>query len=310
MILLAVAAALQSCDKPFELSLPLAVTSNRIDLEQYSGSTHVLVYSTGRWTAALDKEVDWLSLNKVTGVGNNDLVVTFSENYSAARQVGLVISTAELKDTISIVQAGPVTEPSYAFLSSTVNLAFSPSTFTIPVTTNLRYGAEAMKVSVNYLDEESGWVKDVTCSGKGVNLTVKENKSGWSRSASLDLFFKDETGKYKDFRATVKLVQTMDAPKVKLSTNRGVYEAAAASCTVPTTVNTLWPYFDLVEVSMSNMDEENPWIRDIVLTQSGLKFSLSANDGSSARKSKITLYYEDKEGNTANASFEVNQNPA
>ena len=44
------AAAVLSCDKPFEMDLPLAVNSHKLTLSSTSGSTHILIYADGDWT--------------------------------------------------------------------------------------------------------------------------------------------------------------------------------------------------------------------------------------------------------------------
>lgn len=63
-----------SCDKPYKMDLPLSVAQRNISLSKDAGSTHVLVYADGDWTATFTEPVDWASLNKVSGYGNSDLV--------------------------------------------------------------------------------------------------------------------------------------------------------------------------------------------------------------------------------------------
>ena len=72
MIRALLAAALLSlgavaCDKPYEMNLPLAVNQHLITLQKEAGSTHILVWSDGGWSARFDKPIDWGSLNKATG---------------------------------------------------------------------------------------------------------------------------------------------------------------------------------------------------------------------------------------------------
>ena len=105
--LLALGAA--ACDKPFEMDLPLAVNQHTITLKKEAGSTHILVWWDGCWSARFDKPIDWGSLNKATGEGNSDIVFTYSTNYGISRTVGLVLERGELRDTIQINQDGPYT---------------------------------------------------------------------------------------------------------------------------------------------------------------------------------------------------------
>ena len=102
------AVAVFSCDKPFELDLPLAVNNHKLTLQKEAGSTHILVYANGPWTAEFSRNIEWASLNKLSGEGNNDLVLSYSANYGISRNVGIILSAGALKDTISITQIGEV----------------------------------------------------------------------------------------------------------------------------------------------------------------------------------------------------------
>lgn len=51
--LTALTTALTGCQEDFELDLPLAVSARELSLTKDAGSTHVLVYSNGDWTAIL-----------------------------------------------------------------------------------------------------------------------------------------------------------------------------------------------------------------------------------------------------------------
>lgn len=53
----------QACDKPFEFDRPLAVSSRAVTLSEKAGSTHVMVYSNGPWTASFTEPVKWASLD-------------------------------------------------------------------------------------------------------------------------------------------------------------------------------------------------------------------------------------------------------
>ena len=76
--LTALTTALTGCQEDFELDLPLAVSARELSLTKDAGSTHVLVYSNGDWTARFTRPVKWASLNKLQGYGNNEIVFTVS----------------------------------------------------------------------------------------------------------------------------------------------------------------------------------------------------------------------------------------
>ena len=50
MILTAVL-TIVGCNKTFEMDLPLAVSSRVIDLTKDAGTTHIMIYADGDWTA-------------------------------------------------------------------------------------------------------------------------------------------------------------------------------------------------------------------------------------------------------------------
>ena len=104
----AFAAALTGCQKDFEMDLPLAVAARELSLSKEAGSTHVLVYSNGEWTARFTRNVKWASLNKLEGYGNHEIVFTYAANYGISRKVGVVFQKGELADTVMFTQAGTV----------------------------------------------------------------------------------------------------------------------------------------------------------------------------------------------------------
>lgn len=94
--LTALTTALTGCQEDFELDLPLAVSARELSLTKDAGSTHVLVYSNGDWTARFTRPVKWASLNKLQGYGNNEIVFTYSANYGISRKIGVVFEKGSL----------------------------------------------------------------------------------------------------------------------------------------------------------------------------------------------------------------------
>lgn len=83
----AFAAALTGCQKDFEMDLPLAVAARELSLSKEAGSTHVLVYSNGEWTARFTRNVKWASLNKLEGYGNHEIVFPPPRAFADAYEV-------------------------------------------------------------------------------------------------------------------------------------------------------------------------------------------------------------------------------
>ena len=57
--LTALTTALTGCQEDFELDLPLAVSARQLSLTKDAGSTPVLVYSNGHWTAPFTRPLPW-----------------------------------------------------------------------------------------------------------------------------------------------------------------------------------------------------------------------------------------------------------
>ena len=152
--LTALTTALTGCQEDFELDLPLAVSARELSLTKDAGSTHVLVYSNGDWTARFTRPVKWASLNKLQGYGNNEIVFTYSANYGISRKIGVVFEKGSLTDTVMFSQAGAITDASLSFSKPAVTLLKSRSQIFTPISTNLRYCIDDLEASVTYYDND------------------------------------------------------------------------------------------------------------------------------------------------------------
>ena len=227
--LTALTTALTGCQEDFELDLPLAGSARELSLTKDAGSTHVLVYSNGDWTARFTRPVKWASLNKLQGYGNNEIVFTYSANYGISRKIGVVFEKGSLTDTVMFSQAGAITDASLSFSKPAVTLLKSRSQIFTPISTNLRYCIDDLEASVTYYDndglpndpvtvltraeegEEGGegeggdepqaqpvepWISNVSATYKGITFEVTDNDSGFARIADLTLFIEDAEGMY------------------------------------------------------------------------------------------------------------------
>ena len=98
--------ALTGCDQPYEMDLPLAVSSRNLTLAKEAGSTHVLVYSDGEWTARLTRPVKWASIDRNSGYGNHEIVFSYAANYGISRKIGVIFQKGALADTVVFSQEG------------------------------------------------------------------------------------------------------------------------------------------------------------------------------------------------------------
>lgn len=319
IILIASLLLMVACDKPFEMDLPLSVAQRKITLSKDAGSTHVLVYADGDWKASFTQPVEWASLNKITGSGNSDLVFTYSANYGIARKVGIVLTKDELRDTVFMIQEGPVTLATYKLESSSVELTKIAGDAVIKASSNLYYSEDALKVTAIYTDAEgkkdtvavdgtssdpAHWVTAVQTKYDRFSFTALANDIGASRNADLVITIDDPTG--RPLKSILKVTQTTASPKFIMTTVAGTYESEAQKdIVVKVSFNNIWPYADNIFYEMT--DQVKEWVSNVRLTAAGLSFSLSENTTGKMRVGKISIQYVADSGETAKATFMITQ---
>ena len=141
------------CVKDYEMDLPLAVTSRDLVLSKEAGSTHVLVYSDGEWTARLTRPVKWASIDRQKGFGNHEIVFSYSANFGISRKIGVIFQKGALADTVIFKQAGAISDGQLAFKSGALTLVRSAADAYAPISTNIPYALGDVTAAVVYYDE-------------------------------------------------------------------------------------------------------------------------------------------------------------
>lgn len=306
---LAVIFAVSGCDKPFELSYPLNVTQRNITLKKGGGSTHVLVYSTGKWNAHFVQPVSWASLDRDGGYGNSEFVFDYSPNYGVARKVQIALETSESRDTVTMVQTGSITEVSFIPEYRNIILVRQAATVCIPISSNVRYGLEAMKSSVQYEDEFcEPWIDDVRVTPDFLYFSVKDNPDDISRKAWITLLLPDETGATTNLvTCRLTVTQTKDSPALALKQTSVSLDASARTVTVQTSKNNIWPYASSLKVDIQVQSGINDWLGNVRLTQDGLMFDVSKNTTGQSRQGSIDISFEASDGSKVSAKCLVSQ---
>ncbi len=339
-VLMAFAVVMTGCQKNFELELPLAVSARELSLTKEAGSTHVLVYSTGEWKARFTKNVKWASLNKLEGYGNHEIVFTYAANYGISRKVGVIFEKGSLVDTVMFMQAGSVTDPSIAFSKPAVTLLKAQSQIKAPMSTNLRYSVDDMEASVTYYDEnglpnepvpvvtrageeegEEGvdepqalpvapWISNVSITHTGVRFEVAENNTGFARWADLTVFIENVEGDI--VKSVLTVTQGNADPVFRLESEAETYEGYGQQCIVPALTNNIVPYSDQVEYEVVYdvpVGEEGEWLLKPAITDEGLAFSLTKNEGSALRTATVRMNFTDALGTSVSSQCKITQKP-
>ena len=109
-LIIAAMFALLSCNKPFELNLPLAVDSHEYHLSSKAGVARIFFYTNRSWTLTVDPEdCTWASVNRTSGNGQEDveeILFTYDKNQDPDRQVILHITAGDLQESITMFQTG------------------------------------------------------------------------------------------------------------------------------------------------------------------------------------------------------------
>ena len=137
------------------MDLPLAVTSRDLSIAKEAGSTHVLVYSDGEWTARLTRPVKWASIDRNNGFGNHEIVFTYAANFGISRKIGVVFQKGALADTVVFTQAGSLSEAQLSFNATAASLVRSAAEVYAPISTNLQYALGDVVAEVTYFDENN-----------------------------------------------------------------------------------------------------------------------------------------------------------
>lgn len=102
--------AFNSCEKPYELDLPLAVDSHQYNISAKAGTARIFFYTTRDWSISLEPaDCSWATINRTSGNGEapvEEILFEYDVNDSQDRQVTLVINAGDLQEKIVMFQTG------------------------------------------------------------------------------------------------------------------------------------------------------------------------------------------------------------
>lgn len=293
-------AGVSSCKDRYEIFDELGVSSHTLNIAQTPGETHVAVYSTGAWSVCFEKAVDWASLNKLSGEGLGDFVVSWSANYGIARSVKILVSRDNLTETIELIQAGAVTSPYISLARNKYVLPRQKAVFPVSMTTNLGYEIANFRTRVNYYGEdEGGWISGCKLYEDRISVTVEANDSGKERTADIVCYTTDAAG--VETHASIQIIQTADNPVLTLASDEGEINANSGVHVIPSVSNNIWS-LEGIEVT-----SDATWIGSMGVIEDGLTFSVTENSSGSPRSAKVSVSYSAPDGSSAKASYTVHQ---
>ncbi len=303
-IVLAFAALLSTdCEKNYEIVDELGVSSHNLNISQIPGETHIAVYSTGSWSVALDRHVEWASINKVSGEGLGDFVFSWSANYGISRSIDILVSGGSRTETIHIIQAGLVESPFIVLGAGRVVSPLQSRTFNVPMNTNLGNAIEDVKWRAAYSGENpDSWITSCEIHSDYVQFTVDNNSTGEDRQAELTVFLTSVTG--TETSASLVVLQSASNPEIAFESAEGSYYANKDSYLVPSSRNNIW---SLEGVALSSSES---WVSGLSLGEDGLHFATEENTSGQPRNAVITVSYISDGTPAAIATYTVHQETA
>lgn len=295
MILTAVLTVV-GCNKTFEMDLPLAVSSRVIDLTKDAGTTHIMIFADGDWTAKFTETTEWASLDRLNGNGNSEVVLSFSANYGLSRRLAIALAKSELKDTIFVNQEGMLSEPSLVWPCDSVGLCKNAGNATLKMKTNLYYSLQNIETAVEYKGEAKDWLSDVTFDGRLMKFAFTENSSAERRRANISVKVAvpgNSSTEDKTETFNVVVSQSSDEPALEIAeveTLAGMKAQAA----VETPVNSVWAYADNLKFTVDYTPEVAPeegWITNLALTPTALTFDIDDNMSGDDRSAVIKVFF-------------------
>ena len=303
---------LSGCREEYEIFDDLAVTSHTLNIAQTPGKTHIAVYSTGDWTVAFDKPVDWASLDRLSGSGLGDFVLSWSANFGTTRSLDILVSRDNLTERITVVQTGSVTTPYISFGRTKVTLPRQQRTFSVPLTTNLGFNMTDFRAKAIYFHDpahpdtleigalsEKAWISAYKVEEDHFEFTVKANEGSADRSASILCYMTDAAG--KEVKASLSVLQSASDPVFTLDSSVGMYYANEKVFLVPALKNNIWS-MDGISVTA-----DAAWIQDLTVVEEGLSFRVGENKDGDERSATITVSYTSPEGLKAGCDYYVSQ---
>lgn len=304
-ILAVIALTAASCEKEFKFSQPLSLSSERVELEAEEGSTPVIVYANGSWTAALTEGSEWARIENTSGNGLGQVKFFYDANEGLSRKAVIEISSANITKTVAMTQKAGFGDIDLSFPSSAVDIPRNAATGALPFTTNLP-ASEQGKIQVNALTEEGtdvDWLEELSAEGGAVKMKVKA-LSGAERVAVLTVSYTDALE--KAYTSSVKLTQKDQAPYLSFSADitGAKYSSLAASVTLPFTSN-LAPYIGAVAKAATSSAS---WAT-IGLSPDARAFvvDMKENESPAERTATLSFPFTDASGTTATFTYLLTQ---
>ena len=139
---------LTGCEMDSDMEMPLNVDSNKYKLTSHAGSTQLRIYSTGEWSVRLSEDVEWASINRLTGSGNTPVLFKYGANYGVPRAVDIIFTRGGLEQAVRMTQEGE--DPILSLEESRIEIFSNPWDLRIGLDNNLREDYKQIRDTIVY----------------------------------------------------------------------------------------------------------------------------------------------------------------
>lgn len=136
-VLIVVMATLTSCYQKFEESWDLAIDGEQKTFSYEEGMFSVACYTTGRWTARLDRDIVWGHLENTSGHGTGYVRFYYTLNTSVSRSVNLILEANGKSKVIRLIQRTGIGEGAVKFNREAATYANGKYEGRLEIQTNL-----------------------------------------------------------------------------------------------------------------------------------------------------------------------------
>lgn len=331
--------ALTSCYQKFEESWDLAINTNNITFPYEEGSISIACFTTGHWTARLDRDIAWGHLENTSGNGTGYVKFIYDLNTSVSRSVDLILEAQGKKEIIHLVQRTGIGEGAVSFDRDAVTYANGKYEGRLEIQTNLPdvafaeaapiltapEGATAsLKEAAEGTEGEEpetpaiDWVTDVVYhpaevtgtdeEGKEIKskpyitFVIQPNTTGADREAVMKYGLTDAAG--TEYYAVATLTQEAANGYIILN-DITVTRDEQVGVKVAVETN-LTEFIDDMVTEVSYQSDAKDYVNNVVMTSAGATFDIAANPGVK-RIAIVKVSYTDLDGNKTEGSLRVIQ---
>ena len=185
------AAAVCACAKPDPFTGELGLQSRLVEIPSEAGVTPVMVFSNTSWKAGFVSEVDWASLDRLSGKGSSQVKFAFAGNYGRARKMAIAFEAGSSRDTLVIIQASGIPSAVLALTPSSLNVASDVTMGRVLLNMNIQENFDEIRVSVSYPEGGEEWISAVSFTESNLEFSMTPNAGTAARKATVTVSHKD-----------------------------------------------------------------------------------------------------------------------